>query len=273
MFSKQTLTTLATLGLTAFAATTTQAGSLNVGFQQVLASEDFDGNNSVFGANGPARFFHISVNANNAGYGSYVGEDPSDNPVGSYTRTFDDPIVGWSFIGGGPNNVLTVNQNSGGVVTWTTTDTAFDSFLRGRPMLDAVTAEPDPEALDGADLFFGDAGCADCHSGPLLSDMEFHNIGVPQIGPGKDPATGLDEGRFLVTGDRADRFAFRTPPLRNVDLTGPYMHDGAFATLEEVIRHHADPEASLRGFAPRPASAGGRGGRRARSARAARRRR
>jgi len=139
---------------------------------------------------------------------------------------------------------------------WEVTDTRFDAFLRQRPLRGFETAELGVEALDGADLFFGEAGCADCHHGPLLSDLEFHNIGVPQLGPGKDPHTGLDEGRYLVTGDPADRFAFRTPPLRNVDLTGPYMHDGAFETLEQVVLHHANPEASLRGYAPPAAHPG-----------------
>ena len=84
-------------------------------------------------------------------------------------------------------------------------------------------------------------------AGEALSDFAFHNIGVPQLGPGKN-GDFLDEGRALVTGDPADRFAFRTPPLRNVRMTAPYMHDGTFGTLEEAVRHHLDPEASLRAY-------------------------
>ncbi|MEZ4339659.1 MAG: cytochrome c peroxidase [Sandaracinaceae bacterium] len=130
---------------------------------------------------------------------------------------------------------------------WDITDTAFDQFLTPNPFDDA--GPTDPLALTGMELFFGDAGCARCHGGPLLSDMEFHNIGVPQLGPGKDPSTGLDEGRALVTGNPADRFAFRTPPLRNVALTAPYMHDGAYWSLEDAIRHHLSPEEHLRSYA------------------------
>lgn len=140
---------------------------------------------------------------------------------------------------------------------WEVSDTAFDDYL-GSP-----SAPPHESALQerqrhGAELFFGDAGCSRCHNGPLLSDGLFHNIGVPQIGPGKDAASGLDEGRFLVTGDPADRFAFRTPPLRNVTLTGPWMHDGAYNILEDAVRHHLDPEAHLRSYTPR--DRGGEGG-------------
>ena len=96
-------------------------------------------------------------------------------------------------------------------------------------------------------LFYGEAGCSSCHSGVLMTDQAFHNIGVPQFGPGKDES-GLDYGRYLVTGDPQDMFAFRTQPLRNVALTGPWMHNGAFSTLESAILHHLDAERSLSEF-------------------------
>jgi cytochrome c peroxidase len=74
---------------------------------------------------------------------------------------------------------------------------------------------------------------------------------MPQIGPGKgDNSDGYDDGhddfgREQVTGDIADRFKFRTPTLRNVALTPPYGHAGAYNTLEAVVRHHLDPVNSL----------------------------
>lgn len=117
------------------------------------------------------------------------------------------------------------------------------------------------KAQSGLALFYGEAGCATCHSGPLLTDHKFHAIGVPQIGPGKGHGgdlsyfyeTGLpgrqeDEGRYRVTFDKTDLFAFRTPSLRNVTLTGPWGHSGAFGKLEDVIRHHLDPKESLHKF-------------------------
>ena len=120
-------------------------------------------------------------------------------------------------------------------------DSPWDRYLAGE-----TTALSD-QAKAGALLFYGEAGCSSCHSGGLMTDQQFHNIGVPQLGPGKDE-TGLDAGRFLVTGDPQDRFAFRTPPLRNVALTGPWMHNGAFDSLEETVRHHLNCIESMTGY-------------------------
>ncbi|MBV6658682.1 MAG: cytochrome-c peroxidase [Devosiaceae bacterium] len=113
----------------------------------------------------------------------------------------------------------------------------FDAYLRGEQSLST-------EALTGLDLFYGEAGCAACHSGPFQSDHGFHAMGAPQLGPGKAArfeTHARDEGRFRVTGDPADMYAFRTPSLRNVALTGPWGHAGGHTTLESFVRHHADP--------------------------------
>ena len=132
---------------------------------------------------------------------------------------------------------------------WELTDTPFDAYL-GSEHREPIEEALQGDALAGADLFFGDAGCDRCHSGPLLSDDAFHNIGVPHVGPGKE--RGLDEGRFLVTRDPLDRFAFRTPPLRNVAMTAPYMHNGSVVGLEAAIRVHLDPRSALAGPALGP---------------------
>lgn len=107
----------------------------------------------------------------------------------------------------------------------------------------------DPVALRGAAAFFG-RGCASCHRGVGLSDFRHHNIALPQFGPGKgDGASGRDDfGRERVTGDADDRYAFRTPPLFNVELTAPYGHTGEFATLRRHVVHYADPRDSLLGY-------------------------
>jgi cytochrome c peroxidase len=100
-------------------------------------------------------------------------------------------------------------------------------------------------------VFYGKGGCAGCHSGPFQTDQSFHAIAMPQIGPGKgnnsfSATPSLEDfGRENVTGDIADRFRFRTPSLRNVTLTAPYGHAGAYNTLEAVVRHHLDPVNSL----------------------------
>ena len=125
------------------------------------------------------------------------------------------------------------------------TDSPFDAFLAGRTH--ALT----PPQRRGAALFYGQAGCATCHSGPYLTDHGFHAIGMPQIGPGKGHgAAYADHGRAAVTGDPADLYRFRTPSLRNVALTAPYGHSGAYATLEAAVRHHLDPRAALLAYDP-----------------------
>tara|TARA_B100000745_G_scaffold66256_2_gene39042 strand:- start:4256 stop:5638 length:1383 start_codon:yes stop_codon:yes gene_type:complete len=93
----------------------------------------------------------------------------------------------------------------------------------------------------GATLFYGKAGCSSCHSGVLMTDQKFYNILVPQIGPGHRDSSGYDIGRARETDKKEDAFAFRTPPLRNVAITGPWMHNGTYLTLEDVIKHHAEP--------------------------------
>lgn len=128
-----------------------------------------------------------------------------------------------------------------------------DEFRAGNSLADRHVAglEGMPDnAVEGAKLFVGKAGCSDCHNGPLLSDGDFHAIAMPQIGPGKMEGEGYyrDEGRYAVTGIRNDMYRFRTPSLRNIALTAPYGHDGAFARLEDVVQHHLDPKASLMGY-------------------------
>lgn len=128
-------------------------------------------------------------------------------------------------------------------------DTPWDDFMRIAPpsFWDVVTLQHRPlstEALSGAALFFGEAGCSNCHSGAMLTDQKPHNIAVPQLGPGKAPFKPLDVGFQAVSGSPKDAFRFRTPPLRNVLFTAPYMHNGAFGTLGEAIRHHVNPEKS-----------------------------
>ena len=103
---------------------------------------------------------------------------------------------------------------------------------------------------EGALLFYGEAGCANCHSGSLLTDQEHHALAVPQVGPGKGDESPLDLGRWRETQDEAHMYAFRTPSLHNVAVSAPYMHDGAFATLEAAVLHHLDPETSLRSYDP-----------------------
>ncbi|VAW21272.1 Methylamine utilization protein mauG precursor [hydrothermal vent metagenome] len=124
---------------------------------------------------------------------------------------------------------------------WRATDSPFDRYLRDKTPL------PGP-ASAGMELFYGKANCSACHSGRFQSDQKFHAIAIPQIGPGKAArfeTNQRDTGRMRVTGNPDDAFRFRTPSLRNITLTGPYGHDGAYTTLRAAVMHHLDPVASL----------------------------
>lgn len=128
-------------------------------------------------------------------------------------------------------------------------DAPIDRFARGRR--NAMTLAQKRGAL----LFFGEAKCVGCHavsgeSNEMFSDFQQHAIGVPQIAPTDDPALSNvifdgqnadeDFGLEQVTGDPADRYKFRTSPLRNVALQPTFFHNGAFTSLEGAIRHHLD---------------------------------
>lgn len=124
------------------------------------------------------------------------------------------------------------------------TENAWHAYLNGD--LTAISEE----AKKGALLFYGEAGCATCHSGALFTDQAYHNIAAPQLGPGKGDNTVLDNGRFLETGRSEDKFAFRTPSLLNVTATGPWFHNGAYSDLTAVINHHQKPESALKNYDP-----------------------
>jgi cytochrome c peroxidase len=130
---------------------------------------------------------------------------------------------------------------------FTKTSSLFDRFLKGE------TRAMSDEAKRGGILFFRKALCAQCHSGPLLGGQQFANIGVPQLGPGVGKAAPLDRGRGEQFGAPAGvvtpyDFAFRVPPLRNVELTAPYMHNGAYPNLEAVVRHYTNADSALKNY-------------------------
>ena len=103
--------------------------------------------------------------------------------------------------------------------------------------------------LTGAKNFMT-ARCSICHNGPAFTDNQFHNVAVAQIGPGQGDGAGLhdDFGRMRETGNAAERYAFRTPPLRNVELTAPFGHDGAIVDLRAFIDHYSESDVKLRNF-------------------------
>jgi cytochrome c peroxidase len=85
----------------------------------------------------------------------------------------------------------------------------------------------------GMVIFFSEIGdCYHCHRAPLFTDNQFHNIGL------EGQFSNLNAGLFQITADSNDLGLYKTPSLRNIELTAPYMHDGRFSSLEEVVRHY-----------------------------------
>lgn len=152
----------------------------------------------------------------------------------------------------------------------------FDRFVEGLRAGDPVaTASMSPAAQRGLRLFVGRAGCRTCHLGATFSDGEFHNTGVPPRDRAASGGAPRDPGRYRGaavarsdpfnasgsfsddrTGPAAARVErlvagsetwgqFKTPTLRNAALTAPYMHEGQFATLEEVVRYYATLEGAI----------------------------
>jgi len=123
-------------------------------------------------------------------------------------------------------------------------DTPWKTYVQGDD--DAISEA----AKRGALLFYGAGNCASCHSGDFFTDESFHVMAIPQIGIGK--ASGIygddDFGRYLETQNPEDKYAFRTPSLLNVEVTGPYGHDGAYDTVEEIVRHHLNPEQAINSY-------------------------
>lgn len=107
-------------------------------------------------------------------------------------------------------------------------DSRFDKFMRGEEGGNLTASE-----YKGYGIFFSERGdCFHCHGLPLFTNNSFNNNGLDSV----FQASNL--GRFAVTGDSADLGKFRAPTLRNIELTAPYMHDGRFQTLEEVVEFY-----------------------------------
>lgn len=179
-------------------------------------------------------------------YAPAAGDTPYNDWLARFRAAFNQPLA-------------TAQQ----VVTYDNIALALAEYERSQTLVDnpwfryvkgdrnAIGAD----AKAGALLFFrdvadGGAGCFRCHTGDHFTDEKFHAIAVPQIGRGKtqggnseDPGAAL----FSPLGHEAD-YEFRTPSLLNVEVTAPYGHDGAYASLDDIIRHHLDPAGSVAMF-------------------------
>ena len=147
--------------------------------------------------------------------------------IPDYVRRFD------AAFGGRDDSAVTLDNVLKAVASFERTLTAnnspFDRFIRGE--LEALT----PAQRRGFNLFrSGRTRCFECHGLPTLANRDFKIIGVPDANP-QQP----DFGRFEVTKGEGNKFAFKVPTLRNVVLNAPYMHNGRFKTLEEVLDFYA----------------------------------
>jgi cytochrome c peroxidase len=120
-------------------------------------------------------------------------------------------------------------------------DTPYDRYLKG-----------DKSALSqkekrGFKVFMTKGECIKCHKGAHLSDFSFKSVGIPQVTP-SSYAAPYDQGHFEVTNNLKDIFKYKTPTLRNLEVTSPYMHNGVFNTLAEVIEHYRNPQRSIEEF-------------------------
>jgi len=164
--------------------------------------------------------------------------------IGEYRGLFEAAYPGTRF--DDMNFAYASNAIAGFIVDqFSTRNSPWDRFLAGD---DAALTMPQ---LDGAQTFLT-LKCSICHNGATFSDDKFHDVAVAQIGPGQGNGVGLhdDFGRMNVTGLPEDRYLFRTTPLRNVELTGPYGHDGSIASLREFVEHYSESDLKLLAFDP-----------------------
>lgn len=180
-------------------------------------------------------------------YGAGAGE--LSNPeywLNLFRKAFNNPT--------GTGQELVTEQNIAIAIgeyerSQTFVDTPWKKYVEG----DKSALSDD--AKKGAELFFADvksggANCVSCHSGDFFTDESFHNIAMPQIGRGKGDGADKSEdfGRFRENGVATDKFAFRTPSLINVEVTGPWSHAGAYTTLEGVVKHHLNPAKAVASY-------------------------
>lgn len=141
------------------------------------------------------------------------------NSIPGYVREFEQVFSG---------NKVTIDQVKEAIAefekTLVTPNSRFDLWLLGKE--DALK----PNELEGYNLFKS-SGCVACHNGPAVGGASFQKMGVVEAYKANSPA----EGRSAVTGKDADRFNFKVPSLRNVEMTYPYFHDGAANTLTEAV--------------------------------------
>lgn len=129
-----------------------------------------------------------------------------------------------------PDALLAAKAIAAFEATLETGNSAFDRFMDGDSSAISLSA------MRGREIFMNKGRCFDCHFGPDFTGDEFRNIGLFN-------AKNLnDSGRYVISRNKADLGAFRVPGLRNISLTAPYMHNGMFRTLGQVIDYYNEPD-------------------------------
>lgn len=160
---------------------------------------------------------------------SVFGRPATIDDVAKAIATFERTVL----VGGAPNDYYTLAEPILKLADEEIADLPEDQQERVRRVLAEAKEHPMSEAaLRGRALYFGKAECSLCHVGQNLTDEAFYNIGV-----GMD-RKDFDLGRYNETKKEEDKGAFKTPTLRNVAATAPYMHDGSQKTLREVVDHY-----------------------------------
>ncbi len=193
----------------------------------------------TFEQDGTPQSCRVAIAERLGGYGAYKTTLPTPNTaywLDAFRQAFNAPD--------GLPQVLINEQNISAALSEYERSQVFvnnpwKAYLKGNP---AAISEA---AKQGALLFFKTPeqkgfGCVNCHQGDAFTDEDFHHTLMPPLGPGKNKLTN-DYGRWLVTNKPEDKFKFRTPSLLNVEVTGPWGHNGAYTSLANAVRHMLNP--------------------------------
>jgi cytochrome c peroxidase len=153
---------------------------------------------------------------------------PIHNAIGKLEKSKKYTAWFWQVFKTKPTEKLLGEAVAAFESTLETSNSRFDLYNRNK-------GEMTPDEIAGQKIFIGKGKCFDCHFGPDFTSDEFKNVGL------FDGKRNADVGRFAVTKDSADLGKFKIPGLRNVAKTAPYMHDGRFKTLRQVIDFYIDP--------------------------------
>lgn len=231
---------------TAFNVTDVNAGANLASAQArfpITSDEEMKGIVFEPGSTGDAIRTHLAERI--GGYGSGAGELATNNWINEFQTALNSTQDATQLINF-DSIAFAIGEYERSMVF---VDNPWFNYIQGD--IDALSNQQ----KNGAVLFYssvddGGGGCSECHSGDLFSDELFQVVAFPQFGPGKGAgATGDgDFGRESISGNRDDRFAFRTPSLLNVEVTAPYGHTGAYDNLNEVLNHYRNANNNVGNF-------------------------